>query len=78
MKTQTTKRSISVVTFLGLLTSLIAVAFVRYTAAEVRPPSLSQRSAMQSPSGTQTPVWLPPRRASLPSTTHSTNRASTP
>ena len=34
MKTHTTKRSISVVTFLGLLTSLIAVALVRYAAAD--------------------------------------------
>src|SRR4029453_19128693 len=41
MKTQTTKRSISVVTFLGLLTSLIAVALVRYAAAEGEPASLA-------------------------------------
>ena len=34
MKTHTTKRSISVVTFLGLLTSLIAVVLVRYAAAD--------------------------------------------
>jgi PAP2 superfamily len=37
MKTQTTKRSISVVTFLALLTSLIAVALVHYPAAEAEP-----------------------------------------
>src|SRR4029453_7752027 len=41
MKTQTTKRSISVVTFLGLLTSSIAVALVRYAAAEGAPASLA-------------------------------------
>jgi len=41
MKTQTTKRSISVVTFLGLLTSLIAVALVRYAAAEGEPVLLA-------------------------------------
>ena len=41
MKTQTTKRSISVVTFLGLLTSLIAVALVRYAAAEGEPAFLA-------------------------------------
>jgi hypothetical protein len=41
MKTQTIKRSISVVTFLGLLTSLIAVALVRYAAAEGEPASLA-------------------------------------
>ena len=41
MKTQTTKRSISVVTFLGLLTPLIAVALVRYAAAEGEPASLA-------------------------------------
>jgi hypothetical protein len=34
MKTHITKRSIRVVTFLGLLTSLIAVALVRYAAAD--------------------------------------------
>jgi hypothetical protein len=36
MKTHTTKRSISFVTFLGLLMSLIAVALVRYAAADGR------------------------------------------
>ena len=41
MKTQTTRRSISVVTFLGLLTPLIAVALVRYAAAEGQPASLA-------------------------------------
>src|ERR1700694_2748532 len=34
MKTHRTRRSIRVVTFLGLLTLLIAVTLVRYTAAE--------------------------------------------
>ncbi len=34
MKIHTTTRSIRVVTFLGLLTSLIAVALVRYAAAD--------------------------------------------
>ena len=41
MKTQTTKQSIGVVTFLALLTSLIAVAFVRYAGAEGEPASLA-------------------------------------
>ncbi len=41
MKTQTTKRSISVVTFLGLLMSFIAVALARYAAAEGEPASLA-------------------------------------
>ena len=41
MKTKTTKRSISVVTFLGLLTSFIAVALVRYAAAEGEPAPLA-------------------------------------
>ena len=41
MKTKTTKRSISVVTFLGLLVSFIAVALVRYAAAEGEPASLA-------------------------------------
>ena len=78
MKTEITKRSINVVTFVGLLTAFIAVALVRYAAAEGEPAFLTApRAAMQSPSGTQTPVWLLPRRASPPSTTHSTNRAST-
>ena len=62
MKTPTTRQSINVVAFFALFTSLIAAPAA---------------AAMPSPSGTQMPVWLPPRRASLPSTTHSTNRAST-
>jgi len=37
MKTDKTRRSISVVNLLGLLTSLIAVAFMRYAAAEGEP-----------------------------------------
>jgi hypothetical protein len=41
MKTHTTRRSISVVNLLGLLTSLIAVAFMRYAAAEGQPASLA-------------------------------------
>ena len=41
MKTQTTKRSIGVVTFLALLTSLIAVPSVRYAAAAGKPASLA-------------------------------------
>ncbi len=41
MKTQTTKRSINVVTFLGLLTAFIAVALVRYAAAEREPAFLT-------------------------------------
>jgi hypothetical protein len=41
MNTQTTKRSISVVTFLGLLTSLIAVALVGYAGADGEPASLA-------------------------------------
>ena len=41
MKTQKTRRSIRVVTFLALLTSLIAVALVRYAAAEGEPASLT-------------------------------------
>ncbi len=41
MKTHTTKRSISVVTFLGLLTSFIGVALVRYAAAEGEPAFLA-------------------------------------
>jgi hypothetical protein len=41
MKAQTTKRSISVVTFLGLLMSFIAVALVRYAAAEGEPAFLA-------------------------------------
>jgi len=44
MKTQTTKRSISVVTFLALLTSFIAVGFVRYATAEGEPASLAPPS----------------------------------
>jgi hypothetical protein len=41
MKTQTTRRSISVVTLLALLTSLMAVVLVRYAAAEGKPASLA-------------------------------------
>ena len=41
MKTQRPGRSISVVTFLALLTSVIAVALVRHTAAEGEPPAAS-------------------------------------
>ena len=37
MKTELTKRSINVVTFLGLLTAFIAVALARYAAAEGEP-----------------------------------------
>ena len=76
MKIQATKRSISGVTPLRLLTPLIAVAWVGYVAADGE-RAFAAAAAMQSLSGTQMPVWLPPRRASPPSTTHSTNRAST-
>jgi hypothetical protein len=41
METQTARQSIRVVTFLALLTSLIAVASVRYAAAEGEPLSLA-------------------------------------
>jgi hypothetical protein len=41
VKTQTNKRSINVVTFLGLLTAFIAVALVRYAAAESEPAFLT-------------------------------------
>ena len=41
MKTQTTKRSINAVTFLGLLTAFIAVASVRNAAAEREPSFLT-------------------------------------
>ncbi len=41
MKTQITKRSIRVVTFVGLLTSFIAVALVQYAAAEGEPAYLA-------------------------------------
>jgi hypothetical protein len=41
MKTQTTRRSFRAVTFLALLTSLIAVGLVRYAAAEGEPASLA-------------------------------------
>ena len=51
MKTHTTKRSISVVTFFGLLTSLIAVALVRYAAAE------GEVSLAPSAGGDAVTVW---------------------
>src|SRR5262245_60178373 len=41
MKIHTTKRSISVVTFLGLLTLFIAIAFTQYAAAERESTSLT-------------------------------------
>src|SRR4029450_8105068 len=41
MKTQTTRRCFRAVTFLALLTSLIAVGLVRYAAAEGAPASLA-------------------------------------
>jgi PAP2 superfamily len=52
MKTQTTRRPISGVTFLALLTSLIAVPWVQYPAAEVEPVFLAPPSG-----GDAVTVW---------------------
>jgi hypothetical protein len=52
MKTKTTGRSMSVVTFSGLLMSLIAVALVHYAAAEAEPPSFAP-----SAGGDAVTVW---------------------
>jgi hypothetical protein len=52
MKTQTTRRSFRAVTFLALLTSLIAVGLVRYAAAEGEPASLAP-----SAGGDAVTVW---------------------
>jgi hypothetical protein len=52
MNTQTTRRSISVVTFLGLLMSFIAVASARYAAVEGEPASLTP-----PPGGDAVTVW---------------------
>jgi hypothetical protein len=52
MKTQTTRRPISGVTFIALLTSLIAVPWVQYSAAEVEPVFLAPPSG-----GDAVTVW---------------------
>ena len=65
MKIQTTKRSISGVTALGLLTSLIAVAWLWYVAAEGE-RAFAAAAAMPSLSGTQMPVWRPPQPCLAP------------
>ena len=76
MKIQTTKRSISGVILLGLLTSLIAVAWVRYVAAE-------GERAFAAAGGDAVTIWnanagIAATAACLaPSPTPSTNRAST-